>query len=42
MQVRKSGGAILYKRCAPSGETWQAPADQTDLIMTVGNAGGLT
>ncbi|KAB8122264.1 helix-turn-helix domain-containing protein [Komagataeibacter medellinensis] len=42
VQVRKSGGAILYNGVLHPGETWQAPADQTDLIMTVGNAGGLT
>lgn len=42
VQVRKSGGAVLYNGVLHPGEIWQAPADQTDLVMTVGNAGGLT
>ncbi|ATU72585.1 hypothetical protein SXCC_04679 [Gluconacetobacter sp. SXCC-1] len=42
VQVRKPGGPVLYDHVLQPGETWQAPADQTGLVLTVGNAGGLT
>ncbi|MCE2563859.1 helix-turn-helix domain-containing protein [Komagataeibacter sp. FNDCF1] len=42
VQVRKTGGPVLYDHVLQPGETWQAPADQTGLVLTVGNAGGLT
>lgn len=42
VQVRKPGGPVLYARMMQSGETWQTPQDQSGLVLTVGNAGGLT
>ncbi|PYD47964.1 helix-turn-helix domain-containing protein [Novacetimonas pomaceti] len=42
VQVRKQGGGVIYDHTLGSGETWQVPADSHDLVLTVGNAGGLT
>lgn len=42
VQVRKPGGPVLYDHTMQPGETWQTPPDQTGLVLTVGNAGGLT
>ncbi|MBE7619192.1 DUF4115 domain-containing protein [Komagataeibacter sp. FXV2] len=42
VQVRQQGGGVIYDHTLGSGETWQVPADKHDLVMTVGNAGGLT
>ncbi|GCE82755.1 helix-turn-helix domain-containing protein [Komagataeibacter diospyri] len=42
VQVRKPGGPVLYDHTMQPGETWQTPQDQSGLVLTVGNAGGLT
>ncbi|MBE7729128.1 helix-turn-helix domain-containing protein [Komagataeibacter sp. FXV3] len=42
VQVRRPGGPVLYDHTMQPGETWQTPPDQTGLVLTVGNAGGLT
>ena len=42
VQVRKPGGPVLYDHVMQPGETWQTPQDQSGLVLTVGNAGGLT
>ncbi|GAN99874.1 hypothetical protein Gxy13693_033_048 [Komagataeibacter xylinus NBRC 13693] len=42
VQVRKPGGSVLYDHVMQPGETWQTPQDQSGLVLTVGNAGGLT
>ncbi|PYD74020.1 helix-turn-helix domain-containing protein [Novacetimonas hansenii] len=42
VQVRQQGGGVIYDHTLGSGEAWQVPVDKHDLVLTVGNAGGLT
>lgn len=41
VQVRVAGGPVIYDHVLQAGETWSPPQDKTDLLLTVGNAGGL-
>ncbi|MBB2171967.1 helix-turn-helix domain-containing protein [Gluconacetobacter asukensis] len=41
VQVRVAGGPVIYDHILQAGESWSAPQDKTDLLLTVGNAGGL-
>ncbi|MBB2168637.1 helix-turn-helix domain-containing protein [Gluconacetobacter aggeris] len=41
VQVRVAGGPVIYDHVLQAGESWSAPRDKTDLLLTVGNAGGL-
>jgi len=40
MQVRERGGQVLLSRVLKAGETWPVPSSETNLVLTVGNAGG--
>ncbi|WP_264813380.1 helix-turn-helix domain-containing protein, partial [Gluconacetobacter sacchari] len=41
VQVRVAGGPVIYDHILQAGESWTAPQDKGDLLLTVGNAGGL-
>ncbi|MBB2178136.1 helix-turn-helix domain-containing protein [Gluconacetobacter tumulicola] len=41
VQVRVAGGSVIYDHILQAGESWSVPQDKTDLLLTVGNAGGL-
>jgi cytoskeleton protein RodZ len=41
VQVRVPGGPVLYDHILQPGESWAAPTDKANLLLTVGNAGGL-
>lgn len=41
VQVRVAGGPVIYDHILQAGESWSVPQDKTDLLLTVGNAGGL-
>nr|WP_220790304.1 helix-turn-helix domain-containing protein [Gluconacetobacter takamatsuzukensis] len=41
VQVRVAGGSVIYDHILQAGESWTAPQDKADLLLTVGNAGGL-
>lgn len=41
VQVRVAGGPVIYDHILQAGESWSAPQDKTDLLLTVGNAGGV-
>lgn len=40
VQVRQKQGPVLLNRILRAGEDWPVPADQSDLLLTTGNAGG--
>jgi cytoskeleton protein RodZ len=40
VQVRQKQGRVLLNRVLRPGETWPVPADQPQLLLTTGNAGG--
>nr|WP_220790015.1 helix-turn-helix domain-containing protein [Gluconacetobacter tumulisoli] len=42
VQVRVAGGPVIYDHILQAGESWSPPPDKGDLLLTVGNAGGLT
>jgi cytoskeleton protein RodZ len=41
LQVRDKSGTILLNRVLHPGESWSAPADKPQLLLTTGNAGGI-
>nr|WP_220789776.1 helix-turn-helix domain-containing protein [Gluconacetobacter johannae] len=41
VQVRVAGGPVIYDHILQAGESWSPPADKGNLLLTVGNAGGL-
>jgi cytoskeleton protein RodZ len=40
IQVRDKQGNVLFNRVLRTGESWTAPADKPQLLLTTGNAGG--
>lgn len=40
VQVRQKQGSVLLNRILRPGEDWPVPADESDLLLTTGNAGG--
>ena len=42
VQVRAPGGPVLYERILQPGESWSAPASGATLLLSTGNAGGIT
>ncbi len=42
VQVRSADGRLLYDHVLQAGETWSPPAGETGLLLTTGNAGGLS
>ena len=41
VQIRASSGRVTWDHVMQPGDTWPVPADQPDLTLTTGNAGGL-
>nr|WP_220792178.1 helix-turn-helix domain-containing protein [Gluconacetobacter azotocaptans] len=41
VQVRVAGGPVIYDHILQAGESWSPPVDKDNLLLTVGNAGGL-
>ncbi len=41
LQVRDKSGTILLNRILHPGESWSAPTDKPQLLLTTGNAGGI-
>ena len=42
VQVRQVGGPVIYERILQPGESWPVPAGHENLLMSTGNAGGIT
>ena len=42
VQVRQAGGPVIYERILQPGESWPVPAGRENLVMSTGNAGGIT
>ncbi len=42
VQVREVGGPVIYDRVLQPGETWPVPSGNGSLVMSTGNAGGIT
>ena len=42
VQVRQVGGPVIYDRVLQPGETWPVPSGNGSLVMSTGNAGGIT
>lgn len=42
VQVRQVSGKVIYDHVLQAGEHWSVPADAGDVVLSTGNAGGLT
>ncbi len=42
VQVRQAGGPVIYERILQPGESWSAPSGSGSLLLSIGNAGGIS
>lgn len=42
VQVRQAGGPVIYERILQAGESWPVPSGSGALLLSTGNAGGIT
>lgn len=42
VQVRQDGGPVIYEHILQAGESWSVPPGSGKLLLSIGNAGGVT